>query len=89
MPTTVAAHDLGALHAERAVCVPRHGARHSVEESGPAAPAAELLPRFVEGRAAAGAGVCPGGGGVLVVGAGVGGLGALLAKDAELLLGVR
>lgn len=83
----VRAHDLGALHAERAVRVALDGARHGVEEGGPAAARLELVRRLVQRRVAAGARVDAGAGGVFVVGAGEGGLGALFAEDAELFCG--
>lgn len=89
MAAAIAAHDLGARHAQAAVRVPRHRARQAVEVRRPAAAAGELVRRLVEGGAAAGAGVDAGGRGMLVVGAGEGGLGALFAEDAELLCGER
>jgi len=84
MSAAVTAHDLGALHAERAVRVPRHGARDGVEEGRPAAARLELVARLVEGRFAGSAGVDARGGAVLVVFARVGGFGSLFADYAEL-----
>jgi hypothetical protein len=79
------AHDLGALHAEGAVAPAQDGPGHGVEEGRPAAAAAELVRGAVEGRVAPGAGVGALRGEVLVEGARVRRLGALLAEDAELL----
>ncbi len=84
MPSTVRAHDLRPLHAECAVHVPGHGAWNGVVEGGPSATRLELLLRGVEGRGAGGAGVGARRRSMLVVLAGVGRLGALLADDAEL-----
>lgn len=84
MPTTVCAHYLYPLHAERPVCMPCDRAWDGVEESRPAASGLELLVCAVEGCAASGAGVCTLAWVVLVVGAREGSLGALLADDAEL-----
>lgn len=87
MAAAVAAHDLGALHAERAVGVAGDGAGDGVEEGGPAAAGLELLVGGVEGRLAGGARVDALARVVLVVLAAEGRLGALLADDAELFYG--
>ncbi len=84
MPAALGARDLRARHAEGAVRVADDGAGDAVEIRGPAAAGLELVRGPVEGGVAAGAGVGAGRGGVLVVGAGVGGLGAFFAEDAEL-----
>jgi hypothetical protein len=84
----VGAHNLGALHAEGAVAAAQHGARHGVEEGRPAAAAAELVRGAVQRGVAARARVGALRREVLVEGARVRGLGALLAEDAELLWAV-
>lgn len=84
VPPAVAAHDLGPGHAERAVLVPRHGARDAVEIGRPAAARVELVRGLVQRRMTAGAGVDARRGVVLVELAGAGGFGALFAEDAEL-----
>lgn len=83
--TAVAANNLRSLHAESAVGMPCHSAGDGVEERGPAAAGLELVLRGVNGLVAAGAVVCAGGRGVLVIFAGERGFGALLAEYAELL----
>jgi hypothetical protein len=83
--SAVAANDLCPLHAESAVSVSGHGARHGVEEGRPSAAGLELVLGSVDGRIAAGAGICAGGRGVLVVFAGEGCFSAFLTEDAELL----
>ncbi len=85
MASAIRAHNLDALHAERAVRMPRHGARQRVEEGRPAAAGLELVVRAVQRRVAARAGVDAGRGHVLVVFADIGRFGALLTQDAELL----
>lgn len=80
----VGAHNLCALHAQRAVDVALDGARQAVKVGGPAAARLELVRRRVERRFAAGAAVDAGVGKVLVELAGEGALGALFAEDAEL-----
>ena len=47
MATAVGAHDLGALHAERAVRVPRHRTGQAVEVRRPSAPGLEFVVCFV------------------------------------------
>lgn len=81
----VGADDLGARHAKGPVLVARHGAGDAVVVGRPAATRAELVVGLVQGRLAPGAGVHARRGLVLVVLARAGGLGALLAEDAELL----
>jgi hypothetical protein len=81
----VAANDLRPLHAESAVGVSGHGARHGVEEGRPSAAGLELVLGSVDGRIATGAGICAGGRGVLVVFAREGRFSAFLTEDAELL----
>lgn len=83
--SAVAANNLRPLHAESAVCVPCDGARDCVEESRPAAAGLELVLGRVDGRVAAGTVIGAGARGVLIVLAGEGRFGALLAEDAELL----
>lgn len=84
MAPAITAHNLGALHAERAIRMPRHGPRDAVEIRRPAATRFELVRGEVEGRGAGGAAVGARGGGVFVVGAGEGAFGAAGAEDAEL-----
>lgn len=84
MAPAITAHNLGALHAERAIRMPRHGPGDAVEIRGPAATRFELVRGAVEGRGAGGAAVGARGGGVFVVGAGERGFGAAGAEDAEL-----
>jgi hypothetical protein len=84
MPSTISAHYLRPLHAQRAICMSLHGTGDAVEVGGPAAPGVELLLSRVEGRRAGGACVDACAGGMLVVLAGAGRLGALFAEDAEL-----
>ena len=60
------------------------GARDAVEVGGPAAVGGELVGCGVQRCGAAGAGIGAGLRGVLVVGAGEGGLRARLAEDTEL-----
>lgn len=81
----VAADNLGAGHAERAVLVARHGAGDAVVVGRPAAAGLELVVGLVEGRVAAGAGVDARLRAVFVVLARAGTLGTLFAQDAELL----
>jgi hypothetical protein len=81
----IAANDLCPLHTESAVGVSGHSARNGVEEGRPSAAGLELVLGSVDGRVAAGAGICAGGRGVLIVLAGEGRFGAFLTKDAELL----
>jgi hypothetical protein len=83
--STVAANDLCPLHAECAVGVSGHGARHGVKEGRPSAARLELVLGSVDWCVAAGAGICAGSRGVLVVFAGEGRFGAFLTEDAELL----
>jgi len=85
VPSTVAAYDLCPLHAESSIHMPRHCARHSVIERWPSAARLELLLRGVERCVASGAIICALRWSMLVVFAGVRGLSALLAEDAELL----
>jgi hypothetical protein len=82
--STVTAHNLRPLHAERAVCVSRHRAGDVVEVRGPAAAGLELVVRLVEGGVAGGAGVDAFFGRVLVVFAREGGFGAFFAENAKL-----
>lgn len=84
MSPAIAAHNLGARHAQRAIHVPRDGARNGIEEGGPATAGLELMRSFVDGCGAAGAGVDAGGRHVLVVDTDVGGFRAFFAKDSEL-----
>ena len=88
MPSTICAHYLRTLHPQRAVCVSLHGAGDAVEVGRPAAPGVELLLRRVEGRGAGGACVDACAGGMLVVCAAAGSLGAFFAEDAELFCGL-
>lgn len=81
----VGADDLDALHEHAVVLEALDGPRDAVEVGRPAAAAAELVRRLVQGRVAPGARVHARRGGVLVELAGPGGLGALLAEDPELL----
>jgi hypothetical protein len=82
--SAVAANDLCPLHAESAVGVSGYGARHGVKEGRPSAAGLELVLGSVDGRIAAGAGICAGGRGVLVIFTGEGCFGAFLTEDAEL-----
>lgn len=88
VPPAVRARNLRPHHAQRAVLEALHRAGERLEVGGPPAVRVELLRGLVQRRGAAGAGVGAGGGVVLVVVAGAGGLGALLAEDAELLCAV-
>lgn len=85
MATAVAAHNLCSLHAKRPIGVSRHSAWNRIEEGRPSAARLELVVRLVEGRVAASASVGALLGVVLVIFAGKGGFGALLAQNAELL----
>lgn len=80
----VGAYDLRPRHAERAVCMSRHGAGDIVEVCGPSTAGFELVVGFVEGRVAGGAGVDAGFGHVLVVFARERRFGAFFADYAEL-----
>ena len=84
MATTVAAHNLRARHAKGAVRMSRHRARDRVEVGRPAAAGFELMRCLVEGSGAGGARVDAARRHVFVVGARVGGFGALFAKNTEL-----
>lgn len=84
MATAVRADDLGALHAEAGVRMPRDCAGDAVEVRGPAATGLEFVVRLVEGCVACRARVDALAGHVLVVFAREGGFGALFAEDAEL-----
>lgn len=84
MSSTVTAHNLRPLHAERAVRVSRHRAGDVVEVRGPAAARFELVVRLVERRVAGGAVVNPLFGHVLVVFARERGFGAFFSENAEL-----
>ncbi len=84
MASTVTAHNLRPLHPKRPVHVPRHRPRDAVEIRRPPAAGLELVRRLVERCGAARARVDARGGGVFVVAAGEGRLGAFLAEDAEL-----
>ena len=64
--------------------MPDYSARHRIKERRPPAPGLELVLCRVERRVAGGAVVAARGGRVLVVFAGAGRFGALLANDAEL-----
>ena len=83
--SAVAANNLCPLHAESAVGVSGHGARHGVEEGRPSAAGLELVLGSVNWCVAAGASICARGRGVLVVFAGEGRFGAFLTENAELL----
>jgi hypothetical protein len=85
MPPTVVAHNLCAHHAQPAILLLAHGARHRVPECGPPAARVEFVVRLVQRRVAPAARVDTRVGVVLVVGAGAGHLGAFFAEDAELL----
>ena len=85
MAATVGADNLSTLHAESAVGVSGHSTGHGIEESGPAAARLELVVGLVERSLTASTGVDTLRRHVLVKVAAVGGLGALFAKDAELL----
>lgn len=80
----VRTNDLSPLHAKAAVCMAGHGARDTVEVSGPAAARFEFVVRLVQRRIAAGASVDTGRGHVLVILASEGRLGAFFSEDAEL-----
>lgn len=84
MAAAVGAHNLGARHAKGAVCMSRHCARDRVEVGWPAAAGFELMRGLVERSSAGGARVDAGRWHVFIVGARVGGFGALFAKNAEL-----
>jgi hypothetical protein len=83
--SAVAANDLCPLHAESAVGVSGYGARHGVKEGRPSAAGLELVLGSVNWCVAAGASICAGGRGVLVVFAGEGRFGTFLTENAELL----
>lgn len=85
MPAAVAAYDLRACHAERAVRVPCHRAWDRVIVGRPAAAGLELVCCFIERRSARGTCVDAVGGHVFIVDTSVRGFGAFLAEDAELL----
>ena len=78
------ARNLRPRHPQRPILDPVHGAGDGVEVGRPAAAGLELVRRAVQGRGAGGAGVGAVGRHVLVVGARVGGFGALVADDGEL-----
>ena len=84
MSPTITAHNLRPRHPKRAIRMPRHRPRDTVEIRRPAASRLELVGRLVQRRIARRAGVNARGGHVLVVLAGEGRLGALFAEDAEL-----
>lgn len=84
MTATVATHDLGACHAKGAVCVSRHCTRNRVKIGRPAAAGFELVRGLVERSGTGGACVDAARRHMLIVGACVGGLGALIAKNPEL-----
>lgn len=84
MAPAIAAHDFRARHAQRAIHVPRDGARNGVEEGGPAAAGLEFVRGLVEGRGAAGTGVYPVRWHVFVVNAFKGRFGTFVAENAEL-----
>jgi len=86
MSTTIRADNLRSLHTEGAVGVASHSPRDGVEVSGPPASRLKLMVCFVEWCFAAGAGVDALIRHVLVILACERGLGAFLAKNAELFL---
>lgn len=81
---TVAAYDLGPLHAKSAVRVPGHRSWHGVEESRPPAARLKLVIRCIEWRVAARASIHAFVRMVLVIFSGEGRFGALLSKNAKL-----
>lgn len=85
MASTVTADDLGTLHAKCIVHMSLHGTGNRVKVSGPAAAGLELVISGVKRRVTPGAVVHALGRMVFIILASTGGLGALLAKDAELL----
>jgi hypothetical protein len=85
VPSAVIAHNLRAHHAQTAILLLAHGAWHRVPEGGPPAARVEFVVGFVEWRVAPAARVDACVGVVLIVSAGAGHFGALLAEDAELL----
>jgi hypothetical protein len=84
MPATIRTDYLRPRRAHRPIRAPLYGSRDAVEVRGPSAARCELVRGCVERRGTARAGVGPGFGGVGVVFAGSGGLGAFLTEDAEL-----
>lgn len=84
MAAAVAAHNLRTRHAKGAVRMSCHRARDRVEVGRPATAGFELVRCLVERSGAGGARVDPVRRHVLVVGARVGGFGALFAKNTEL-----
>jgi hypothetical protein len=84
MPATIAADNLGPLHAEGTICVSCDGTGDGVVVGRPAAARLEFVVRFVERRIAAGAGVDTRVRHVLIVFTSAGSLGALLTKDSKL-----
>jgi hypothetical protein len=85
MSATVVAHNLRPHHAKAGVWSLSNSAWYSIPECRPTAARIEFVVRFVERRVAAGARVDAGVRVMLVVCAGAGHFGALLAEDAELL----
>lgn len=85
MAATVVAYDLRPHHAQAGVRSLTNSVRHGIPKRWPAAARVELVVGFVERCVAGGACVDAGVGVVLVIGAGAGHFGALLAEDAELL----
>lgn len=84
MAPAITAHNLCALHAERAIHIPRDSAREGVEKGGPATAGFELVCGFVQWCSAGGAGVYTAGRRMFVVDAGVGSFGAFFAEDSKL-----
>lgn len=83
--STVAADDLGPLHAKCVVHMSRHGTGNRVKVGRPAAAGLELVISRIERRVTSGAVVHAFCRIVFIVLAGASTLGTLLAKDAELL----
>ena len=85
MTTAFTAHDFRAAHAKSAISMPRDSTGYAIEVCRPTAAALELVRCLVKRGVAAGAGVDASGRHVLVVLAGVWGLGTLFAEYAKLL----